>query len=135
MINNPCRWWLSNSRIESFTYEGGRFLYHFSPHDNGLSTSMDTNVVFFANNDNHALDVLRRMLEFRLSVIKERLKYDKSKTYKDAVDEMLIERHEYCESRTFKYLQAVVEGKVKLTLAPGNQFFKVGWADNDTILD
>lgn len=114
MISNPCTWFINGNETESFTYEGGTKLYHFSPYDNGLSSTMECNIIFLANDEKHALDVLKRMLEFRIA----RLTKESGGNPGDANE----------------YLKALKDGRVKIYEAPSNQFYKVGWAENDTIL-
>lgn len=134
MISNPCKWWITSNKEKDFTYEGGSTLYHFSPCDNELSEYMDTNVIFLANDESHALDVLIRMFKFR---IQQGTKYILASENKAShhTHEELRERAERSMSKTFKYLQAAENGKIKITKAPANQFYKVGWADNDQILN
>ncbi len=130
MISNPCKWFISGSNQEEFLYEGGKELWHFSPHDNGLSTTMESNIVFWADSAEHALDVLKRMCEKRIEC------YKKYETYKNG--KQWLDGHEYIEetraSWAKEYLDAIKAGKVKLTKAPTNQMYEVGWASNDTIL-
>jgi len=117
MISNPCTWFINGGETESFTYEGGTKLYHFSPYDNGLSSIMECNIIFLANDEKHALDVLKRMLKFRLTINE---KYKSSNS-----------RNSECAN---EYLKAIEGGRAKVSLAPVNQFYQVGWAENDTIL-
>ena len=64
MISNPVTFFINDEETRSFTYEGGSRLFHWSPYESGLSESMESNVVFFANGEDHARDVLRRMFGF-----------------------------------------------------------------------
>jgi len=116
MISNPCNWFINGDETESFTYEGGTKLYHFSPYDNGLSSSMECNIIFLANDEKHALDVLKRMLKFRLAI---------DEKYKSSCGN---------PGDANEYLKAIEAGLAKVSLAPVNQFYRVGWAENDTIL-
>jgi hypothetical protein len=118
-ISNPCTWFINGHDEESFTYEGGSILYHFSPNDNGLSGTMENNVIFFANDEDHARDILRRMLEFRMQCEK---KYQADEKHLSSGRSYLAEG----------YLKDI--DNIKFTLAPINQFYVVGWACNDTIL-
>lgn len=123
MISNPCSWFATGGNSEDiveFIYEGGTYLYHFSPHDNGLSGTMETNIVFFANDEEHARDVFRRMLLCRLDCEEKFLKAEGSS------------HHRYGVSKAEGYLACIDD--IKFTLAPVNQFYVVGWACNDTIL-
>lgn len=118
-ISNPCTWFINGNDEESFTYEGGSILYHFSPHDNGLSGTMENNVVFFANSEAHARSVLIRMLEFRINTHKKYKKSQGHDGYRDA-----------------RIAQAYLDNIATIILepAPTDQFYVVGWASNDTIL-
>lgn len=119
MISNPTKLY-----DDGFTYEGGSVLYHFCPYDQGLSKFLDCNVVFFADNDEHAKDVLVRMFEYVESSIMKRI--DETK---DDVSAYIREIPEDLK----RYLEAVRSGRAKPQLAPTNQFYKVGWAANDTL--
>lgn len=107
MISNPCTWFVNGHDKESFIYEGGKILYHFCPNDNGLEKHMTCNVVFFADNEQHALMVLARMLEFGIE--KQKI-YIASKSDKSdpefigtAVDKIKMYR---------EWLSALKDGKV-----------------------
>lgn len=129
-ISNPCRWFSGGgdySNIKEFKYEGGTTMWHFSPHDNGLSSTMECNVIFFANTEAHALDVLKRMLKFRIACAMKKRKAANSDEFSDR-DRNAVENAK-------KYLAAIEAGEVMLEHVPTNQFFKVGWAVNDNILD
>lgn len=130
MISNPCCWYINGNETRQFTYEGGDKLYHFSSVDSGINSHYTVNVVFFAISEEHALFVLIRMLKFALDI---RTRYGERK-YLEHTHEELLSRND----QRIKAIQEVLEylnaGKGKITLAPTNQFFKVGWAYNDTIL-
>lgn len=81
---------------------------------------MEMNVVFFADDGEHALDVVERMIKFMLNV-------DYSKETHPEVLEMKRAQHN-------RYLH-LLDNKEKwiVTLAPKNQVYKVGWAANDTV--
>lgn len=134
MISNPCRWFINGSETKSFTYEGGSKLFHFSPYDNGLKDSMGCNVVFFADNHGHALDVLKRMFKFRLECAAKYIAHNKDEKYSSHTAEF-IEDAKKDRKETAKYLTAIEQNKIKLAIAPQTQFYKIGWASNDTILD
>ena len=63
-ICNPCTFFVNGNDQESFTYEGGKILYHFSPVRNNFQKHYGMNLVFFANDEKHAIDVIKRMLSF-----------------------------------------------------------------------
>jgi hypothetical protein len=123
MISNPFKWPPKKGpkheeRYRKFTYKPGKHLYHFDASSSeetgsgipGWGHYMGFNVVFFANDENHAADILEDALRFRLSCDKN--------------------------ENTFGDAQVILDNKHKwkFTLAPTNQFYSVGWADNDTIL-
>jgi len=121
MICNPAKFFVNGNQELSFEYEGGSKLYHFSPHDSGLNTTFDMDVVFFANDPKHAKDVLCRMLTFKLGCLV---------TYTEQADYHSTNRQPELD-RTKMYLENI--GKWLITEAPMNQFYLAGWAANDTI--
>jgi hypothetical protein len=119
---------------EEFTYEGGSSLFHFSPRANGLSSYMDCNVAFFADDETHALDILRRMFQFVVDCnIAYNGRYNEAdrETYTNLASR--LRENDAIISKFNEWIKALDAGTVKVELAPINQFFKVGWADNDTI--
>lgn len=131
MISNPATFFTSGGTQKSFTYEGGSTLYHFSPNDNNLSTSMENNVIFFANDESHGLEVLLNMLQFAIDCKAEYIA--KKSGSEDIHSEEFLERAKEEMKRFQMYIEAINQGKVKLTLAPTNQFYMVAWACNDTL--
>ena len=131
MISNPCTFFVSGNAQEKFTYEGGTTLFHFSPNDNGISKYMENNLIFFANNEEHALEVLKQMFQFAISCKAKHLKCLSSE--KSVHWEEFYERAKEEEQKFSSYIKLIEEGKIRLTKAPTNQFFIVGWASNDTI--
>lgn len=131
MISNPCSWFINGNQEKKFTYEGGKTLFHFSPYDNNLSKYMGCNVVFFANDSAHALDVLKRMFKFRIQCAEEYVTSNISHVHK----EEFITKVKRVAGETQEYLEAIESGKATVTEAPMTQFFTVGWACNSTILD
>jgi len=127
MISNPVRFFINGSDTRSFTYEGGSRLFHWSPYENGLSKSMECNVIFFANDEDHARDVLRRMFEFWIECNDLYLKS------KHGIDNYSnLSDHRVAETERLKsYLRNIDETKVQL--APVDQLFEVGWACNDSL--
>jgi hypothetical protein len=134
-ISNPVKLFSGGGSYENqreFKYEGGSKLYHFSPHDNGLSRSMENNLIFFADSESHARDVLRRMLEFAIDCCRKQSDYYNGKGKKSSVHvSEFNERVRDTASAYERYLEKI--DTVKLPEAPTNQFYIVGWADNDTI--
>jgi len=122
MICNPARFFINSSEDRRFTYEGGSRLFHWSPNDSGLSETMESNVIFFADDESHARDVLRRLFEFWIECNDL---YKKSQ--QDGLDARTSE-----ESATLRYYLKNM-GSMQVTLAPTNQFYQVTWAWNDTL--
>ena len=138
MISNPVRFFAGGGSVEDsleFTYEGGSKLFHFCPADNNLTSHMVCNVIFFANDENHARDVLIRMFEFAIDCIRKQAEYYISMTkYPETMREFVVieEDKKYHEFKS--YLDAIKDGRARPVPAPTNQFYKVGWAFNDTII-
>lgn len=128
MISNPCTWFINGNEEKNFTYEGGKHLYHFSDNDNKLNVAHSVNVVFFADNKKHGLDVIKRMLKFRIKCSKQ---YIKAETKNDMHGFVCAEEEKIKECK--EWIGLIEKGKVKIEKAPTNIFYKVGWADNDTI--
>lgn len=78
---------------------------------------MEMNVIFFANNIEHAKSVLTRMLKFGLTILNAYDSEYRTEQYK-------IKKYNHLLSNSDKWV---------ITEAPLNQFFKVGWASNDYI--
>ena len=131
MISNPIKHFVTGSTEKTFTYEGGSKLFHFSPYDNNLSKYLGCNVIFFADSEEHGLDVLKRMFQFSIDCKAQYMQYQSGN--KNAHWEEFSERAENAMAEFKSYLDAINEGKVKLSIAPVNQFYKVGWASNDTL--
>ena len=128
MISNPVKLFATGGGSQDqkeFTYEGGTKLFHFSPHDNGLTNSMENNLVFFANDLDHAKDVLKRMVQFCVDCENEYDAYSKKNNS--------YNHHIGTKERFEGYLKHIEEGKMVLTEAPTNQFYIVGWASNTTV--
>lgn len=126
-VGNPARFFISGSDEREFIYEGGSTLFAWSPYDSRLSTSMESNVVFFANDETHARDVLRRLFEFWIECNDLFLK---SKHSKD--DRHGLSDRRACENRVLRRYLEMME-KMKITPAPTNQFYQVSWACNDNL--
>ena len=128
-VCNPTATFVTGSKKEEFTYEGGTELFHFSPYDNKLSQHMDFNVILFANDEQHAKNVLGRLFQWYLDTL---AKYVRK--VNDGWDETLKEDKERNSAKIRNWLPALQEGKITLNKAPKNQFYEVGWASNDTLL-
>ena len=127
MINNPVRFFINGSETRSFTYEGGSRLFHWSPYENGLSKSMECNIIFFANDENHAREVLRRMFEFWIECNNLYLESEHgTDNYSGLSDYRATET-----KRLKSYLRNI--DKTKVQPAPVDQIFEVGWACNDNL--
>jgi hypothetical protein len=137
MISNPATAFVTSSSEESFEYEGGSTLYHFSPKDNEMSTYRNMNIIFFADNEEHGLNVLRRMLEFHIVCARRYIDHKKGlgNRYKGQHDEYFSERKQRIIEMAQEYIFQIDNGNVSLELAPTNQMYKVGWASNDTLME
>ena len=124
MISNPAKFFVTGNDEETFTYEGGKNLWHFSPKMSGLSSSMEMNIILFADNHKHALQIIEDMLIFGLSC---HIKYLQSQ----GLLEEQTRRGQYKKN----YYKKLLEAKDKWIVIPvkKNQVFKVSWASNDTI--
>jgi hypothetical protein len=122
MLSNPVSIYISGSEEFQFEYKPGNIAFHFSPYDNGLDSTMVDNLIFFADDEDSALKILRDMIWFVL----EKSDIYLSNRHDDSRVEYRIKRYE-------KYLKALDDGNIKLTLVPRNKFYKVSWASNDTI--
>lgn len=93
-----------------FQYEGGSVLFHFDATECGLTEPRHhpTNVVFFANDEAHALDVLKRFFKWFLN------------------DDLA--EYGYRPSLIKHYLENF--DKVKVEAVPNNIFMNVDWAGN-----
>jgi hypothetical protein len=116
-LSNPCSWFINGSNQVSFVYEGGDTLYHFNYN---VYNHIVMNVVFFANSIEHAKDIIERMIKVRLEIDNNRIEANYqyyNTTHRIEADLMLEDKDNWI-----------------ITEAPKNQFYKVGWACNDTIL-
>lgn len=131
MISNPFNFCVNNTKKEKFTYKGGSKLFHFSPYDNGLSVSMENNLIFFADDEQHALTILRDAFQFACVC---NMKFQRSLNNTSSIHYMEFQEEAKKENKKYQsYIDAIAAGKIKLTEAPTNQFYIIGWADNDTI--
>ncbi len=132
-ISNPASVFVTGSDRENFEYEGGSTLYHFSPRDNELSKYMGMNIVFFADSEEHGLNVLRRMLVFYFYCAGKYHAYQEKAGRQPHGEWFRKQNQEMIDTAT-EYIFAIDNGNVKLSLAPTNQVYKVGWASNDTLM-
>lgn len=118
-VNNPATLSIGNSKDESFTYEGGSAPYNFSPYDSGLSRTLEMNIIVFANNEEHAKDIISDLFDFMI---------DTQNLYEaNTGSTPFYDRREKLRD----YLHARKKWVVKL--APMNQPYIVSWASNDTL--
>lgn len=114
-LSNPCNW-SKNERHAEFVYEGGSHLFHFCASScikiKEFECYIPINTLFFANDEFHAADILKRMLYFRLTC-KQQNNYSNP-----------------------EYVQLILDNEKswEFNLVPKNQFYKVGWADYDNFL-
>lgn len=130
MINNPCSWFINGSETCEYTYEGGRQSYHFSPYDSGLSASMEWNLIFRANSKKHAKIVLKNMMKFGLLCMEKYMANEKAYQITYGYKYSGVNKEPRIK-KIKKYLASIDQWVI--TKAPSNQFFIVGWAQNDTI--
>lgn len=100
--------------------------FNFQPKDCGLSDTREANLLFFALNQTHALGRLKRMLEWYLA-----------NNQNDPRGVSGSNEHtEYWKQQRQSKVKHWLENwdKVKVVEVPLDQFFIIGWADNDTIL-
>lgn len=126
---NPCTWFGAGGSYkdqESFIYEGGKHLWYFAPgteiDEKKFKNCIPISIIFWADNPDHAKNVLERMLKFRLEVHERHVEYEKGNYYNPGGYEGLAE------------LLLSNKDKWIIEEAPVNQFYEVGWASNDTIL-
>jgi hypothetical protein len=125
MISNPISFHTGSGTNKEFTYEGGNKMYHFSPKENGFTKTMENNMAFFANDEEHAKEVLGKMLKFSIECSKAYQEHcDNSSTFNPKRDML---------GRLELYLQKLEANELKISEAPMNQFYMVPWACNDTI--
>ena len=112
MIQNVAQRNTSVEENRYFQYEGGSVLFHFDANSCGLTDPNyhATTVVFFANDEAHALDVLKRFFKWFLN------------------NELGEDRCGYRPSFIKKYLENF--DKVKVEPLPNNIFMNVDWAGN-----
>ncbi len=122
MISNPCAWFENGNKRRAFTYEGGSKLFNFSPYDSGLSTSMEMNLLFHADDEAHAEGVLERMIQFALET---------TKRYEQSCGTASNWANRYRVGRYTKLLAN--KDKWVFTEVGDTQMFLVGWAENETI--
>lgn len=140
MVSNPCTWFATGGGfddLKSFTYEGGSTLFHFSTkmlESELFKNWIPVNVVFFANDEKHAVEVLIRMFEFLLDCKAQYLSYIDGKGKNTAHADYYKERAEKESSTVMVILGELRSGAVLPEKAPTNQFYKVGFASNDTML-
>lgn len=134
-ISNPASVFVTGSDRENFEYEGGSTLYHFSPRDNELSKYLDMNIVFFADSEEHGLNVLRRMLVFHIDCAQKYHEHEEKRRQK--YGGRAHDNYFYAQmiDTATEYIFAIDNGNVSLELAPTNQVYKVGWASNDTLME
>lgn len=120
MISNPCLKWVNHTEVY-FTYEGGDKLYNFQPNDCDMSKYMESNLLLWANSEEHARDVIIRMFEWYVETPPQ-----------NSRDEYVNSRAQYKYEMVKKYL--TMKDKIKCVLAPTNQMYKAAWANNDTFI-
>jgi len=117
MLSNPCSWFKgggsSKNEQHYIIHDRGDKLFHFCPYNCGLTDSYNVNIIFFAYDKKHAASIIEKMLQFRLTCNDNLSGEDGKKLAQFLLDN---------------------KDKWKITPAPMNQFYSVGWAANDSIL-
>ncbi len=138
-IVNPTRYFVTGSNENEFTYTPGNKIFHINAGCDGYQCF---NALVFANDLNHAKEILIQLCEFRIECGKKLHAY-----YNKEIDfyEDLSSRNAYNCGKAQAVLDAAhstdFKSKFKqntlyLTIqeAPLNQFYKVSWACNDNLL-
>ncbi len=129
MICNPACVFVSGNEQALFTYEGGTTLYNWCPKDYDLSDCFEFNILFTANDDVHAIQVIRRLLEWYITTLRQ---YKASRDpYNYDSKASKFEKDRKADTITY-WLQALNLGKAAPVVVENNQVFRVGWASNDT---
>lgn len=129
MISNPARIIIGNTEHEYRFSDPGSIAYHFSPNDNGLSPTMEWNIILFADDETHALQMLSKLFEWMDTIYcKKAEDYAKAEAYRRYPGNLASEW-----KRLKKLKQALSDGQIRMTLAPTDQVYKVGWASNDVL--
>lgn len=129
-ISNPCKWFISGNDQIEFKHGGGSTPYHFCSVDSGFTTHYAINVLFFADNPAHAKVVLLAMLAKNVEAADKYIK--RLLPAKDRRVKEFRQRYEYRAKLALEIINA--PEKIIITEAPRDQFYTIGWADNDTIL-
>lgn len=133
MISNPIQGTIYDKdgcpQYVKFTYSKAfaKKAFNFQPADCGLSSSREANLLFFALNEKHALKRLKKMLEWYL----ENNPDDPRLEFKP--HELVTQGRTRLKRKYAKHWLDNWD-KVKVVEVSLDQFFKVGWADNDTML-
>lgn len=98
--------------------------FNFQPADCGLSKTREANLLFFALSEEHALERLKRMLEWYIKNNQPPKTVDHHNQHSEHLRGLKVAKVQYWLANWDKVI--VVE-------VPLDQFFKVGWANNDTI--
>lgn len=130
-IANPFSYFINGSERKSFTHNQTGVPYHIYV---GTKGYVYLNLLVFAENENRAKQLLIDALRFRLECGEE---YHLSKHRKDLE---LVEMHDSHVIETREILDFIINGtnkdKYELILEEfiPNQFLKISWASNDTVL-
>jgi len=130
MTSNAINPFINGNETRPFEYEGGEALYTWCPYSYNLSTTLECNIIFFADNLEHARQVLIRAFEH---VINANNDYDKTVDPERRHAAEFKSRNARQTERCLGYIEAINSGKADPTLAPRTQILKTAWAANDTI--
>ena len=118
-MDNCARFFINGSADREFTYEGGRCLFFFSPCDNGLTTSTEREIIFFANSETHALEVLRRLFKFALRCHATYERYARKQGGHEGTQSL----RDSAVADFKAYLKALNAGQIKVARAPRTQVY------------
>ena len=130
-VSNAAKWFVSGSEEKEFTYEGGNEVYNFCPNDYGLESSMCNNIIFFANDDAHAVDILKRLFKFAIECRKKYL-LSRASVKENDTSVYLKKLNDNSIKKLNRYLKCVKSRDFKPSKVEKNFISKVGWANNDT---
>lgn len=123
-IANPVNEFIDGNNQRAYTFKAGAKAYHFSPNASGLSQVMDCNILFFADDEDHAREILKGMFEHIIDCLE---KLEASERGKNS-----YRGESGTKGVAAKYLAGIDQWVI--TEASLDQIFKVSWADNDRVL-
>ncbi len=136
-ITNPCRYFIDGSTEKVFTYIPGDKLFQVTFRSKG---HIPFNALVHANDQQHVLQILTELVEFRIQCAEQ---YAKKVLSHDPDDyDNTVSRQEYYVKMavqlkaTISHPQLQCEDmQLTIVTAPKNQLYKVSWASNDNLLN